>query len=248
MDKKDIVFGVRAIIESLEAGKTLDKIYIKRDSSSELIKELLEKANHYSVPVFRVPIEKLNRITRKNHQGAIALLSPATYYRLDDLIPALYEEGKTPLGVILDGITDARNFGSIARTCECAGVDFIVIAERGSVSVTSDAVKASAGALFHIPVCRERDLKTASTKLKYNGYKLIGASEKASVDFTMTDYTAPTCIIMGAEDKGLSIEMLKECDQLVAIPILGKIGSLNVGVAAGIIIYAAVEQRLETKG
>ena len=247
MEIKDYIFGTRAIIEALEAGKTLDKIMVKRDGSNILLNELFEKAKLYNVPVIKVPIEKLNRITRKNHQGAIAILSPVTYHKLEDLVPEIYERGDVPFCVILDGVTDARNFGAIARTCECAGVDFIVIPERNSASVTSDSVKASAGALFHIPVCREKDLSRSVSFLKDSGYKIIGASEKAIENYTETDMKVPLGIVMGAEDTGISIDILRKCDDLVSIPIMGKIGSLNVGVATGVLVYEVVRQRYVDK-
>ena len=247
MDIKDYIFGTRAIIEALEAGKTLDKIMVKRDGSNVLLNELFEKAKLYNVPVIKVPVEKLNRITRKNHQGAIAILSPVTYHKLEDLVPEIYERGDVPFCVMLDGVTDARNFGAIARTCECAGVDFIVIPERNSASVTSDSVKASAGALFHIPVCREKDLSRSVSFLKDSGYKIIGASEKAIENYTKTDMKVPLAIVMGAEDTGISIDILRKCDDLVSIPIKGKIGSLNVGVATGVLVYEVVRQRCNDK-
>lgn len=243
MEKSDYIFGIRAILEAIEAGKSIDKVLIRRDIGGDLAKELLEKVREYDIVMQRVPLEKLNRITMKNHQGAIAILSPVGYNRLDNLIPQLYEEGQTPLAVVLDGVTDARNFGAIARTADCAGVDFIVIPERNSASVTSDAVKVSAGALFYVPVCRERDTLTAVKKLKENGYQIVGASEKGAEDYTSADYTVPTAIVMGAEDTGISPEVLRQCDRLAAIPILGNIGSLNVSVAAGVIMYEAVRQR-----
>lgn len=243
MEKSDYIFGIRPVLEAFESSKSIDKIFIKRDINGDLIKEVLQKAHEYDIPVQRVPNEKLNRITMKNHQGVIALISPVRYYNLDNVIAALYEDGKTPLAVILDGVTDARNFGAIARSAECAGADFIVLPERGSASVTSDAVRASAGALFHIPVCREKELVKAIKNLQENGFKVIGASEKGDISYTNVDYTVPVAIVMGAEDKGLSLDILKKCDELAAIPILGKVGSLNVSVACGVMLYEAVRQR-----
>lgn len=243
MEKKDYIYGIRAIIEGMESGRILDRILIKREAGASLMGELIEKAKFYGVPVQKVPVEKLNRITMKNHQGAIAVISPTGYHKLDDIIPKLYEEGKNPMCVMLDGVTDARNYGAIARTCECAGVDFMIITEKGSASSTSDAIKASAGALFHLPVCREKDISTALSKLHGNGYKIIGASEKGRLSYLDADYTGPLAIVMGAEDKGLSAEVLRKCDEMVSIPIKGKIGSLNVSVAAGILIYEAVSKR-----
>lgn len=244
MEKNDYIFGIRAILEAIESGKTIDKVLIRRDLGGELAKELLDKVREYDIVVQRVPLERLNRITMKNHQGAIAQLSPVGYHRLDNIIPQLYEDGKIPFALVLDGVTDARNFGAIARSADCAGVDFIVVPERGSASVTSDAVKASAGALFYVPVCRERDTLTAVKKLKENGYLVVGASERGAQSYIDADYTVPVAIVMGSEDTGISPEVLRQCDRLAAIPILGNIGSLNVSVAAGVILYEAVRQRL----
>ncbi len=245
MDKNDYIFGIRAILEAIEAGKSIDKVLLRREIGGDLAKELIEKVREYDIVMQRVPLEKLNRITMKNHQGAIALLSPVGYHKVDNVIPQLYEDGKTPLAVVLDGVTDARNFGAIARSADCAGVDFIVIPERGSASASSDAVKASAGALFYVPVCRERDTLSAVRKLKDNGYLIVGASEKGAESYVKADYTVPVAIVLGAEDTGISPEVLKVCDTLAAIPILGNIGSLNVSVAAGVMLYEAVRQRLE---
>lgn len=230
-------------MEAIEASKSIDKILIKREINGDLIKGLLIKAREFDIPIQKVPNEKLNRITMKNHQGVIAIMCPVRYYNLDNLLTSLYEEGKNPLGVILDGVTDARNFGAIARSAECAGADFIIIPERGSASVTSDSVRASAGALFHIPVCREKDLVHTISRLHDNGYKVVGATEKSAINYTEVDYTIPCAIVMGAEDTGLSSEVLKRCDELAAIPILGKVGSLNVSVACGVLLYEAVRQR-----
>lgn len=244
MDPSDYIYGLRAIIEAIDAGKEIDKIFIKKDLSGELASELFERIRQTHIPVQRVPVERINRITRKNHQGAVAMLSAVTYHRLDHLVPQLYEEGLLPFIVVLDGITDVRNFGAIARTCECAGVDAIVIPEHGSVSVGGDAVKTSAGALHHIPVCRERSVRGAVRFLRENGYKVVAASEKADINYTQADYTGPVAIVMGAEDVGIDPEVIKQCDTFVSIPMFGKIGSLNVSVAAGVMMYEVVRQRL----
>lgn len=237
------IFGIRAVIEAIEAGKEIDKIIVKKDLSSELAEELLKTAREHKVMVQKVPIEKINRITRKNHQGVLAFLSAVTYHKLEYVVPQLYEDGKTPFVVLLDGLTDVRNFGAIARTCDCAGVDAIVIPERNSVSVGADAVKTSAGALHYIPVCREHSLTWAVKFLKDSGYKIYGASEKATQSYIAPDYTTPVAIVLGSEEKGISDEILRLCDGLVAIPEYGHINSLNVSVAAGIMIYEVVRQR-----
>lgn len=248
MEKNDYIYGIRAVIEAIEAGKDIDKVLVRRDLTGDLSKELLAKIHEYGVVMQRVPQEKLNRITMKNHQGAIALLSPVSYQKLESLIPLFYEEGRNPLILVLDGITDTRNFGAIARTAVCAGFDAIVIPERNSVSVTPDAVKTSAGALFYIPVCREKSTLDAVKELKNNGYHVIGATEKGAADYTAADYTVPAAIVMGNEETGISDEVLRHCDDLAAIPILGNIGSLNVSVAAAVMMYEAVRQRNAAKG
>lgn len=243
MENKDYVYGLRAVTEAIEAGKDIDKILIRRDLTGDLAKDLLAKVKEYGIVMQRVPQEKLNRITMKNHQGVIAILSPVSYQKLENLVPLFYEEGRNPLILILDGITDTRNFGAIARTCECAGVDAIVIPERNSVSVTADAVKTSAGAFFYVPVCREKSILEAVKFLHANGYRIVGATEKGAENYTKANYTVPVAIVMGNEETGITDEVLRRCDDLAAIPIRGQIGSLNVSVAAGVMLYEAVRQR-----
>lgn len=245
MEKTDYIFGIRPIIEAIEAGRDIDKILIKKGLQGELAAQLEEVARRFHVVIQRVPLEKLDRITRKNHQGVIAILAAVTYYRLEDLVPQLYEAGRVPFLIVLDGITDVRNFGAIARTCECAGVDGIVIPERGSVGVGADAVKTSAGALNYLPVCRERSTLSAVRFLKDNGYRVVAVSEKADINYTLADFTVPVALVMGSEDVGISPEVIRECDLFVSIPMFGKIGSLNVSVAAGILMYEVVDQRLK---
>ena len=244
MEKSEFIFGIRAVIEAIEAGKDVDKVLIKKDFQGELAGELLNLLRVHRIPTQRVPVQRIDRITRKNHQGVVALLSAITYHRLDHLVPQLYEEGLLPFIVVLDGITDVRNFGAIARTCECVGADAIVIPEHGSVSVNADAVKTSAGALHHLPVCRERSVLSAVRFLKDNGYKVVAVSEKADINYTQVDYTTPVALVMGAEDIGISPEVLKQCDTFVSIPMFGKISSLNVSVASGVMMYEVVRQRL----
>ena len=197
-DNKDYIFGIRAVIEAVESGKSIDKVLVRKDLSGDLARELFSKIKEYGVLMQRVPQEKLNRITMKNHQGAIAFISPVTYNKLDNLLPLLFEEGRNPFLILLDGLTDTRNFGAIGRTAACAGVDGIIIPERNSVSVTPDAVKTSAGGLFYVPVCRERDLVSAVRFLKDSGVKVGAASEKAAVVYTQVDLTVPVAIVMGS--------------------------------------------------
>ena len=238
-----MIFGIRAVMEAIEAGKEIDKIIIRRDLQGDLVKELLDLLKGKDIHVQRVPTERLDRFTRKNHQGVIALLSAITYQSIEDIIPFLYENGKDPFIIVLDGLTDVRNFGAIARTCEVAGVDAIVIPARGSVTVNADAVKTSAGALMTIPVCKEQNLTDAIKFLKNSGVKIVAATERAADNYTDVQYEGPVAFVMGAEDTGVSNENLRISDQLVKIPQVGTIGSLNVSVAAGVLIYEVVRQR-----
>ncbi len=244
INQNEMIFGIRAVIEAIEAGKEIDKILIKKDLGSELSRELFAVLRDYDIPVQRVPMEKLNRLSRKNHQGVIAFISAVTYHHIADIIPQLYEEGRVPFIVVLDGVTDVRNFGAIARTCECAGVDAIVVPVRGGAAVNADAVKTSAGALHSIPVCREHNLLETIKFLKNSGIQVVAASEKAVKSYTEVDYSVPVAIVMGAEDVGISPEIIRISDHIVSIPIRGNIQSLNVSVAAGVLLYEAVKHRI----
>ncbi len=243
MDKNDYIYGIRPVMEAIEAGKDIDKVLVKKDLNGDLINELYDLVKRYRILIQRVPLEKINRITRKNHQGVLAVLSSVTYSNISNVMPEIYENGRMPFLVALDGITDVRNFGAIARTCECAGVDAIVIPERHSVSVSGDAMKTSAGALNYLQVCRERSMQGALEYLKKNGCKIVGASGKTDKTYTDIDYSVPTVIVMGSEDTGMSPEVESVCDELVTIPEYGQINSLNVSVAAGIMMYEVVRQR-----
>lgn len=239
-----MIFGIRAVIEAVEAGKDIDKVLVKRELQGDLFRELQAVLQQYEIPMQKVPLERIDRLTRKNHQGVVAFTSAVTYQKLEQIVPWLYEEGKNPFILVLDGITDVRNFGAVARTCEVAGVDAIVIPERGSVSVNADAIKTSAGALHSIPVCREQNLREAVLFLKNSGVKVVAATEKAAENYTASDFSVPVAIVMGSEDLGVSSEILKICDELVKIPQFGTIQSLNISVAAGVLIYEAVRQRM----
>lgn len=245
MEANEYIFGLHAVIEAIEAGRDIDKIFLKKDMHSETAARLHDLTRRHRIPVQRVPVEKLNRITRKNHQGVVAVLSAVTYQRLEHIVPQLYEDGIQPFVLVLDGVTDVRNFGGMARTAECCGVNAIVIPERGSVTVNADAMKTSAGALNYLPVCRERNAAEAVRFLKDNGYQVVAASEKADCNYTMGNYTGPVAIVMGAEDHGISADVLALCDTRVSIPMFGHIGSLNVGVAAAVMMYEVVRQRLD---
>ncbi|KGN71065.1 RNA methyltransferase [Porphyromonas gulae] len=247
MKNDKMIFGLHSISEAFEAGKEIDKIFIRRGLKTEQTDAIIREAAERCVPVMHVPTEKLDRLTTKNHQGVVAILSAIEYTRLDQLIPMLYEEGKAPFLLLLDGITDVRNFGAIARTAECAGVDAIIIPERGSVSVGGDAIKTSAGALHRIPVCRVTSIPGAIRSLQEYGIRIVAASEKAADLYTDVPMELPLGIVLGAEDVGPSPDTLRMADGIVAIPQMGSIGSLNVSVAAGIVIYEVVrQQRLQS--
>lgn len=239
----EMVFGIRAVIEAIEAGKVIDKIMIRRDLSSALARELLDRLKGLPTPVQRVPAERLSQYTDKNHQGVIAFLSPIDFHKVEDIVPSLFEQGKVPFMVVLDGITDMRNFGAIVRTCACAGVDAVVISARGSVSINGDAVKTSAGALYTMPVCKVDNLQTALRFLRDSGLNVVAATEHAKKSYTDADLQSPLAIVMGSEDLGIYEENLKLCNEQVRIPMTGAIESLNVSVAAGVMIYEVVRQR-----
>ena len=243
-EKDQMIFGVRAVLEAIEAGRELEKVYLKRASgSSGLFKDLRRRLREARVPFQQVPPEKLNRITRKNHQGVIAYLALISYSSIEQVVPGIYEKGEDPMVVVLDQVTDVRNFGAIARTAECSGAHAIVIPERGGARITSEAVKTSAGALHRVPVCRHEDLTGVVAYLKEAGLSVIAASEKTESSLYDTTLSVPVAFIMGAEDRGVSPSLLELADQRVRIPMHGTIASLNVSVAAGIMLYEAVRQR-----
>ena len=245
IDKNQYIYGIHAVLEAIDAGKDIDKILLSKTLNVDTAKEIVDRARSLRVPVQRVPVQKIDRITRRNHQGVLALMSAVTYYQVENIVPQLFDNGENPFIVVLDGVTDVRNFGAVARTCECAGVSAIVIPDRESVSANADAVKTSAGALNYLPVCREHNLVNAVKLLRDSGFKIVGTSDKSQVPYTRGVYTGPVAIVLGAEDKGVSPEIMKLCDTQVMIPEFGHINSLNVSVAGGIMIYEVVRQRLE---
>ncbi len=243
-DNQTRIFGIRAVIEAINAGKQVDKLFIQKGLSGELYSELKSLIKHYDVNHSYVPIEKINRFTRKNHQGVYAFISPVTFYSIEELLPQLYERGETPLLLVLDRITDVRNFGAIARTAECVGVHAIITPLQNTAPVNEDAIKTSAGALYNIPICKERNLKASLKYLQESGVKLISCTEKTDDLVYDADYTVPCAILMGSEEDGISNEFIKMSDSKAKLPMHGKIGSLNVSVATGAILYEATRQRL----
>jgi 23S rRNA (guanosine2251-2'-O)-methyltransferase len=244
MEKTDMIYGTRAVLEAVHAGKEIEKIMIQSGLQNDLIKELISAARQKQVPYTFVPQEKLKRLSAKNHQGVICLLSSVSYADLGNVIDKAYSEGREPFLLILDRVTDVRNFGAIARTAECAGVDGIIIGEKGSAPITSDAMKTSAGALNYMAVSREKDLKQTIKLLRDTGIKIVACTEKASKDIYDVDVSGPVAIIMGSEEDGISDELLRTADELAKIPMKGKIGSLNVSVATGVAVYEVIRKRL----
>ena len=240
----NLIFGTRAVIEAVNAGKEIDKIIIQKGLSNQLYSELRKAIKDLDIPIQIVPPEKINRITSKNHQGVLAFIAQVTYYEVEDLLATVFEKGKTPLVLILDRVTDVRNFGAIARSADCSGVDFIVIPSRGAAQINADAVKTSAGALNRMKVCRVDNLKSTIDYLKEYGLQIVSCHEKTESYYFNADLTKPTAIIMGSEENGISNEYLKRSDIQVKIPMVGNIASLNVSVAAGIILFEAIRQRL----
>jgi len=240
---KSNIIGIRACIEAIESGKEFDKLLFRKEIKSDLYQELFKIVNQKNIPFQFVPVEKLNRISSGNHQGVIGLISPITYQDIEMIIPMLFEQGKNPFILVLDQITDVRNFGAICRTAECVGVHAVVVPVKGSAQIGSDAIKTSAGALNHLPVCRVKNLTQTLNFLKESGLKVVAASEKAKNDYNSVNYEGPLVIIMGSEEKGISPVLLGISDELVKIPMVGNIASLNVSVATGVILYEAFNKR-----
>ena len=242
MEKADMIYGTRAVIEAILAGKDIDKVMIQTGLNNDLVKELITVAKNNNVPVTFVPAEKLKRLSTKNHQGVLCLLSVVTFASVDNLIYKAYQEGREPFFLILDRITDVRNFGAIVRTAECAGMDGIIIPEKGNAPITGDAMKTSAGALNHLPICREKDMKATLKLLHDNGIRIIACTEKTEKSIYELNLSGPIALILGSEEDGISDTFLKVADELARIPLKGKIGSLNVSVAAGVAMYEVVRQ------
>lgn len=240
---ENMIYGLRAVIEALEAGRDLEKVFVQKTLQGDLSKELWAALKGTFTPVSKVPQERLQKFTGKNHQGVVAFLSPVKYYSVENLVQRLYEEGRAPLIVVLDGLTDVRNFGAIARTAECMGADGVIIPTRDSVQVNADAVKTSAGALNSLPVCRTEALIDSISYLKASGLTVVGCTEKAVETLAEVDFTGPVALVMGSEERGLSPEVLKTCDYLAKINLLGNIQSLNVSVATAMALYEINRQR-----
>lgn len=241
--KDDLIFGLHPVIEAIEAGKTIDKIFIQNTLQGENFLHLKKILQKHNLRPNYVPIEKLNRITRKNHQGVVAFTTEIDFYSIENIVQELFEKGKNPLILILDRLTDVRNFGAICRSAECVGVDVIVIPEKGSSPINSDALKTSAGAIYNLKICKEKNLAHCIDFLQQSGIKVFSATEKASQSVFETDFSEACAIVMGNEEKGISKEVLHHSDEKIKLPIIGKTQSLNVSVACGVILYEIFRQR-----
>lgn len=241
---ENLIYGIRAVIETINSGQDLEKVFVQKGLKGDLIKELTGLMHSRQIPSSSVPVEKINSLTRKNHQGVVAFVSPVQYYNIEHVLPQVFESRRVPLILVLDKITDVRNFGAIARTAECMNVDAILIPTKGSVQINADAIKTSAGALNFIPVCRESNFKAAIQFLKDSGLQIVASTEKAESYFQDIDLMVPTAIIMGSEDEGISPAYLEMADKQVKIPIGGSIESLNVSAAAAMALYEVNRQRL----
>ena len=243
MKNETTVFGIRAIIEAIKSGKSIDKVFLQKGLRGELFQELEHLLRSEGINSSYVPIEKLNRLTRGNHQGAVANISPIDFHDIDDLVLHVIESGKTPLFLLLDQISDVRNFGAIVRTAECTGVSGIIIQKKGGAPINGDTIKTSAGAIFKIPICKVDHIKDAVYHLQSSGIKVIAATEKTEKSLYEISLKEPCAIIMGSEGRGINPSVLKAVDEHAKLPILGEIESLNVSVACGAFLYEAVRQR-----
>lgn len=241
--KSNLIYGIHAVMQAIEAGKTMDKIFIQNGLRGDLIFELKNLVHDRKLFINYVPKEKIDRLTTKNHQGVAAFITDIEYDDIEVIVPQIFERGEVPLILVLDGVTDVRNFGAIARSAYCAGVHVIVIPSNGAAPINEDAIKTSAGALHHIAVSKVNNLKTTLNYLKESGIDLVACTEKTKSAIYEVNFVSPVAIIMGSEDKGISPAILQMADFKASIPVQGSIGSLNVSVATGITLFEALRQR-----
>jgi 23S rRNA (guanosine2251-2'-O)-methyltransferase len=243
MKDSECIFGIHPVIEALTSSQNIDKIFLHREIRPETRKEIMRLCSGLSIPVQFVPSEKLKRLVPSdNHQGVVALISPVVYSEIEPLVPWWFENGIEPLIVVADEVTDVRNFGAIARTAEGAGVHAIIVPHKHSAQINAQAVKASAGALYNIPLCRSKNLLATIQFLKQSGFRIVSVSEKSNDSYTNIEYRGPLAVVLGSEEYGISDNLLRISDNIVSIPMLGKVASLNVSVAAGIVLYEIVRQ------
>lgn len=233
------------VLEALKSGVNMDKVLLLNTLKTSEAKEILDLIKEKGISVNRVPVEKLNRITRKNHQGVIAFSAPVTFENIEDIVPSIFEKGLNPLLLVLDRVSDVRNFGAIVRSAECAGVHAIIIPKKGAAQINAETTKTSAGAIFNVPICKVPGIESVLPFLIESGIKLVACTEKTRNNYTQFDYSQPVAILMGSEESGIATSNINKCDFAGKIPLMGKIESLNVSVATGIILYEAVRQRLK---
>ena len=243
MKNESHLFGIRSVLEAINSGKIIDKVFLQKGLQGTLAKELQEVLDTNNIQVSYVPVEKLNRLTRKNHQGVVALTSPIEFHDLEELVISVTESGATPLFILLDQLSDVRNFGAIIRTAECVGAHGIVIQKKGGAPVSADTVKTSAGAIFNIPICKVDHIKDAVFYMQGSGIQVVAATEKTTDTLYEIDLSIPTAIVMGSEGKGVSPSLLKLVDGKAKLPMFGEIASLNVSVACGAFLYETIRQR-----
>ena len=239
----NLIFGIRPVVEAIEAGREIEKLYIRKGAEGQLMTELRDLCLRHRVRVQEVPVEKLNRLVRGNHQGVVAQIAAIAYVQLDDILERVPDD-ETPLVVVFDGVTDVRNFGAIARSAECAGAHGLIAPLKNSAPVNAEAIRASAGALTTIPVCRVGSIRNTIKTLQAEGFQVVAATEKGRKLLYDADLRRPTALVMGAEETGISKEVLKLCDERLAIPLIGRIESLNVSAAAAVMLFEVVRQRI----
>ncbi len=237
------VFGLRPVIEAIEAGKEIEKLYIKKGAEGQLMTDLKDLCHRSHLRYQEVPVEKLNRMVRGNHQGVVAQLAAIRYVTLEDILERVPDD-ETPLIVVFDGVTDVRNFGAIARSAECAGAHGLVIALKNAAPVNAEAIKSSSGALNIIPVHRAGSIRNTLKALQNEGFQIVAATEKSTKLIYDADFTLPTVLVMGSEEKGISKEVMKLCTEQLAVPMVGRIESLNVSAAAAVMLFEVVRQRI----
>jgi 23S rRNA (guanosine2251-2'-O)-methyltransferase len=243
MENNSKIFGIRTVIEAINSGTTIDKVFLQKGLHGELFQELESLLRKQAINSSYVPVEKLNRLSDKNHQGVVAQISPIEFHDLDNLVMKVIESGTTPLFLLLDQISDVRNFGAIIRTAECTGVNGIIIQKKGGAPVNADTVKTSAGAVFKVPICKVDHIKDAMFHLQASGIKVIAATEKTDKMLYDVSFKEPCAIILGSEGRGINPSVLKLVDDKAKLPLLGEIESLNVSVACGAFLYEVVRQR-----
>ena len=246
MNKETFIYGIRAVMEAISAGESVNKVFIQKGLRGDLFRELEALLKSKGIGYSYVPVARLNRLSNKNHQGVIASVSPVSFYDFETLVNKVVSEKEYPLFLLLDRVSDVRNFGAIIRTAACTGVDGIVILSSGSAPVTADTVKTSAGAVFNIPIAKVNHMKDAVYYLQASGIEVVAATEKTAKSLYDLDLKKPLAIVMGSEDKGISPSLLKITDHLAKIPMVGDIASLNVSVACGVFLYEAVRQRISS--